>query len=459
MKTDSKSGTSKYASGASFAQSFRVWWFTQARFVRQQDFAQALGVSFEALQQWMKSRAFPTDPLCDKLFEATQLPCFSSAGRMEARREHEQKKGLSRSAIQKREKRQFLTAEEHARCQADPELAFTIRGDEWIACLECGQLLQHIRDFHLRQHNMTAEQYRVGPDPVHARYGKNRPLVSNALAAKKRADVVGKGYLRPDAGLANLRPPEKGRTPLPPEFFRKQGARRGARKPEWAKDIADVEFVWAWLIEDKSIREVTNAIAGLSPDGKFTIGGTHGRLTAILGMPIRKDLLKEPDAANVSRSVEVLQECRGDSAKLKSEVSRLCQESREEIAAQNKRGGVAMTLLCLPKVSAWLSRNENENLWNYAAADVARRFLADRGWMPTKRRHRRMLPRFHGPVKALPEETAWFETGKKVEELVAQGASVIDARRKVVGQYEYETVVRYHLRYRKHLRAQPSPSQ
>jgi hypothetical protein len=365
-------------------------------------------------------------------------------------------KGLSRAAIAKRAKRQYLTPEELCRCQADPELAFTIRGDDWIACLECGQLLQHLRDFHLKQHNISAEQYRVGPDPEHPRYGKNRALISNALAAKKRAEVAGKGYLRPDAGLANLRRPEKGRT-LPPEFFRKQSARRGARKPEWAKAISDEEFVWAWLCENKSILEVAKAIRQLSPDGKFTIGGTHGRLTSILGMPIRKDFLKEPDAADVLRAVQVLQECRGDSAKLKSEVSRLCRESREEIAAQNKRGGVAMTLLCLPKVSAWLSRNEN--LWNYATADVARRFLADRAWMPTKRRHRRKLPRFHGPVKALPEETAWFEIGERVEELIAQGASVVDARRKVVGQYEYETVVRYHLRYRRHLRAQPSPSQ
>ncbi len=406
----------------------------------------------------MKASSFPTDPLCDKLYEVTQLPCFSPEGRIEARREHEKKKGLSRSAIQKREKRQYLTPEELDRCRLDPELAFTIRGDDWVACLECGQLLQHIRDFHLRQHNMTAEQYRIGPDPEHPRYGKNRALISNTLAEKKRADVEGKGYLRPDAGLANLRPPEKGRT-LPPEFFRKQSARRGAPKPEWAKDIADVEFLWAWLLENKSIREVTKVIAQLSPDGKFTIGGTHGRLTSILGMPIRKTFLKEPDAASVARAVEVLQECQGDSAKLKSEVSRLCKESREEIAAQNKRGGVAMTLLCMPKVSVWLSRNENENLWNYAAADVARRFLAGRGWVPAKRRHRRALPRFHGPAKALAEETAWFETGKKVEGLIAQGASVVDARRKVVGQYEYETVVRYHLRYRKHLRTQPSPSQ
>src|SRR5437879_1650815 len=191
MKTHSNAGTSKYSSSASFAQDLRLWFLSKQRqFVRQQDFAQALGVSFEALQQWTKSRAFPTDPLCDKLYEATQLPCFSPEGRIQARREHEEKKGLSRSAIQKREQRQYLTHEELVKCQAEPELAFTIHGDEWIACLECGGLLMHLRDFHLRQHNMSVEQYSMGPDPEHPRYGKNRPLVSNALAAKKRADVV-----------------------------------------------------------------------------------------------------------------------------------------------------------------------------------------------------------------------------------------------------------------------------
>src|SRR6266478_2241521 len=99
MKTHAKSGTSKYSSSASFAQDLRVWFLTkQNQFVRQQDFAQVLGVSFEALQRWMGAKSFPTDPLCDKLYEVTQLRCFSPQGRMEARREHEEEKGLSRSA-------------------------------------------------------------------------------------------------------------------------------------------------------------------------------------------------------------------------------------------------------------------------------------------------------------------------------------------------------------------------
>src|SRR5690242_14525662 len=203
-------GTSRYSSGASFAQKLRAWWYTQNLFPKQSDFATACRVSSQTLQWWLTARAFPSDPQCDILFEITKLECFSPTGRLEARREHEEKRGLSHSAIAKRAKQQFLTAEELARCQADPELAFTIRGDEWVACLECGQLLQHLRDFHLRQHNMTADQYRIGLDPEHPRYGKNRALVSNALAAKKRADVAAKGYLRPDAGRANLRPQKKG---------------------------------------------------------------------------------------------------------------------------------------------------------------------------------------------------------------------------------------------------------
>jgi hypothetical protein len=101
VKTHPNAGTSKYSSSASFAQHLRLWFLAdQRQFATQQDFAQALGVSFEALQQWMRGSSFPTEPLCDKLYEATQLRCFSPEGRLDARREHEQiidERGTSRT--------------------------------------------------------------------------------------------------------------------------------------------------------------------------------------------------------------------------------------------------------------------------------------------------------------------------------------------------------------------------
>ena len=58
-----------------------------------------------------------------------------------------------------------------------------------------------------------------------------------------------------------------------------------------------------------------------------------------------------------------------------------------------------------------------------------------------------------GPAKTEPRKTAWFELGRKIEELVSKGADVTEARRRVKGHYDFDTVVRYHMKYRKHLRA------
>src|SRR5260370_32308269 len=53
-----------------------------------------------------------------------------------------------------------------------------------------------------------------------------------------------------------------------------------------------------------------------------------------------------------------------------------------------------------------------------------------------------------GPDKKPAEQTVWFEIGRKVEALRAKRKALIDARREVAGKYEYNTVVRYHRKYR-----------
>jgi hypothetical protein len=65
-------------------------------------------------------------------------------------------------------------------------------------------------------------------------------------------------------------------------------------------------------------------------------------------------------------------------------------------------------------------------------------------------------PRKYGPDKKPAEQSMWFEIGRKVEGLVASGESLIDARRRVVGKYEYDTVVRYHRQFRAWRRKNPS---
>jgi DNA polymerase III epsilon subunit-like protein len=58
----------------------------------------------------------------------------------------------------------------------------------------------------------------------------------------------------------------------------------------------------------------------------------------------------------------------------------------------------------------------------------------------------------HGPEKTPVERLAWFSEGRKVEELVQSGKSVEDARQQVRGKYEYDSIVRYHKKYRAWLR-------
>jgi transcriptional regulator with XRE-family HTH domain len=370
-------GTAKNSSGASFAQFLRAWLYTQNLYATQAEFAAALGVSLETVQWWLTARSFPGDPFCDKLYSITQLDCFSPTGRIAARREHEQKRGLSHSAILKRETRLRLTPKEFDECSADPERAFTIRGDDWLACLECGLLLKQIRSegsaAHLKEHKMSTAQYRIGPDPAHPRYGPNRGLICNALAAKKAERVAGTGNLRPDAGLANLRRPPKGRK-MPPEFSRKQSARmRTQRKPEWSKPIADIDVMWPWLIEGKSLEEIAEIVAKLSPDGKFTSGGVWTRIKAIIGVPVRR-LTAVRDLPSAEEAVKLVLDSGADVEKLKASVARLCEESRNEVATKTKDRKARQILLSIPRVRVWLSRNLSRV--KLSPSDLARVFVA-----------------------------------------------------------------------------------
>jgi hypothetical protein len=359
-------GTRKDSSGAMFQSSLRTWFYTkQARFPKQADFAAAIGVSPETLQGWFGGKSFPAEPFCDKLYDETQLDCFSPTGRVAARREHEKKKGLSRAAIQKRDEREYLKPEELARCVADPELAFTIRGDERIACLECGQLLKHIREFHLRAHNMTAANYRIGTNPENPRYGPKRGLVCNARAAGMRAEIVKRKFQPGSAEfLASVRPPQKGKK-MPPEFSRKTSVRmRGQRKPEWGNDVSDVEVMWEWLIDGKLLEEVNG----------FSQGGVWVRLKTIIGKPVRRGLTID-DLPNAPAAMEVVHRSAGDEAKLRNEFDKLCKESRNQVARSVARAARSV-LLWIPRALAWRKRNliRAEEM---TGADLGRAFAAE----------------------------------------------------------------------------------
>lgn len=285
---------------------------------------------------------------------------------------------------------------------------------------------------------MTAAQYRIGTDPANPRYGPNRALICNALALTKRANLMSREKkLAPGspAHLARVRPQQKGKK-QPPEFSRKQSSRmRGQRKPEWTKPVADIEFVWPWLIENKSIEEVAKIAA-------FSQGGVWQRLKTIIGVPVRKTLPELIELGAAELAGRILQECGTDDAKLKTRLARLCEER-----------GARATMLLLPHMRAWLGRRSNES--KLAPADLARVFLADRkGWMPRRSRPRSDKP---GPDKTPDEKTVWFSEGRKVEELIANGELQSTARHTVAnaGHRAYGTIEQYHKWYRAWRKAHP----
>lgn len=401
-RTHFNASTAKGASHASFAQQLRHWFYnTQAVYATQEAFAAALEVNVDTLRPYLNGKTFPSDPICDRLHSLTQLPCFSPESRIAARAEHLGKKGLSHAAILKRAKRKYLLPEELAECIADPDKAFTIRGDEWIACLECGQLLRFIRGkgaaVHLSEHGILAEQYREKWG-----YSKSTGLVCRALAGKKRLEAEARANLRPDAGLANLRPQQKG-WKVSREFKAKQAnLKRGQRNPEWAKPVDDVEFVWAWLVDGKDLEEVAQVIGKLSPDGKFTIGGVHGRLKHILGTPVRRRLLPE-DEHNAARAARLVHGSAGDDSRLKAEIASLCGESRREVK-DRKDLKARRTLLWIPVLRSWKAPDST-----LSADAFARLFLAT-GYRSLKKNP---VPKKRGPK---PEKTAMFIEAKRLHD-------------------------------------------
>ena len=81
-----------------------------------------------------------------------------------------------------------LSDEELQECIKDPLKAATIRGPQWVACLECGQMCKVLRSRrgHLERHGTTEESYV-------AKFGASVPLVSAESSAAlgragKRAD-------------------------------------------------------------------------------------------------------------------------------------------------------------------------------------------------------------------------------------------------------------------------------
>jgi hypothetical protein len=140
-------------------------------------------------------------------------------------------------------------------------------------------LLKAIRDKGAAAHllaehdGMPAEQYREG------RYGKNRSLICNALAAKLASEARKTGRLVPDHTRKYLRSPEKDRK-MPPEFSRKLAARMsGTRNLD-----RDTEVLRLWLLESLAIEDVAGRV-------KLSQGRVHVILQRIFGIRVKKRIV------------------------------------------------------------------------------------------------------------------------------------------------------------------------
>ncbi len=278
-------GTSRYSSGASFAQELRSWWHRQTLFCRQADLEAAYGIRPGTFALWMAGRAFPSDQWCDVLHSLTGLPCFSPEGRKAARVEHEQKRGLSRTGIAKRLQRNYATPEQLSECLTDIQKAKTICAPDGVVCLgrrgdTCGQILKALKakgaGAHLAEHGYASnKEYRNewGYSPGTSLVCESRTAALRELAAKG-------GHLKPNAGRAYLRPPSsKGRV-RSLEFRLKQSDRmRGTQNLE-----RDTEILRLWLCESRPIKEVAREI-GLSQ------GRVHAILQRIFGIRVKQRIV------------------------------------------------------------------------------------------------------------------------------------------------------------------------
>jgi hypothetical protein len=177
-------------------------------------------------------------------------------------------------------RRVHTSAEQLAQCQADLLLAKTIRGPEAIVCLECGLLCKCIRPTHLREHGLSAAEYREKWG-----YSQRTGLISDRLAAGLRRRAEQGGNLRPEAGLHyRRRTSAKGRT-MSREFRLKHSRRmRGIRRPDLSKGTSDGKIVRSWLLEGRPIKEV-------AVKSRLSEGAVHKRLQAIFGVKVKQKIL------------------------------------------------------------------------------------------------------------------------------------------------------------------------
>jgi hypothetical protein len=284
-------GSSRYSSGAAFAQEFRAWWDGQRVFARHADLAAEIDVGPVTLRFWLAGRGFPRNAQCEKLYSMTQLDCFGP-GKDAARAAHERliprevkkervdafralipEERAKRGKAARARRHKFVSDAELSECHADPRKAKTIRGPKFIVCLECGQIGRDLSG-HLGIHGMTKAQYKE-------KFGLNRGTSLRSLeSGEKQAASMKSSKHRPpsrsreylaQAIEASREAHAPGRARLE-EQLNRRGKRLGARPRRWKRtrggDVVRDARIARLRLSGLSLEEIA-ASAGLSLTAAF----------------------------------------------------------------------------------------------------------------------------------------------------------------------------------------------
>jgi len=280
---------------------FEAWWNTQPKFRSKAELARAVGTNRVSVRHWISGVTFPRDEYCDKLFEITQLNCFSPSEREAAREEHERmipaevkaarsstyranaelfrRRALASWRKRRERQRRLVTRAELDELRRDPRKRKNV-------CRNCGEILQDVGP-HLRPaHKLTVAEYKEKWGFLRSRNAtRSESTQEKQSAAMKRIRHQPPKWTRsllPAAQAASLRTNRRGTARLE-ERLKARGKRLAARPQHWKRlregDVVTDARIAQMRLASKSVPEIGVAV-GLS------LAATFNRLRR-MGFPPR----------------------------------------------------------------------------------------------------------------------------------------------------------------------------
>ena len=345
----------------------------------------------------------------------------------------------------------YLTSEELEQCRRQPALTRDIRGNDFIACLECGVLLKSLAVHLAHEHKLKSRKYgRKWNLPI------EYPLVSKTFVAKAVTNV-------------------SSHSPRP--LCQKQGCPRQGRRLE-LRSISPVILTKGRGTKDVSHYVCWGRVGRLRKWGKehSEYGGPNGEIVTRLGHGryVWRDSKTGEQFEGRSRMgikplhmtpLCELKGCRREGTRMhlnKVLVATLKTGDTCKIGHYDCRGSKHYAFRILPSGEIperlgrgryrWQDRQSREWFETLSPLASLRKELAN---LRIAGSEAAVKPRKYGPAKTPAVETVWFSEGRKVQELIDKGSPQARARHIVANasHREYATVEQYHKRYRAWLKA------